>query len=410
MGKSAPKISDPLKSLQGFFPGLQTSAFSLQRAQPASTSRTGGGGGRAVRIFGQGDFGTGGRGNESPFSAPRNFAPAARTTSPASGPFVLRRTDNFVPEQERRLFGLLGENLQGFGSILDRIRDTRGQLGTAEGRVPGLFENTAALRGDLSQLAGEVRPGFGRLTEAAVNTIRNRFSESVGNLREALGKRNLQGSSFAINETRRVELDFAQEEERARSEAFIQEVDLRRQIVADSGKLIELDQQSLQVQAQQIGLQLGLNEQEAGVFRDQLINIQSQGQLLAQRITRELQELGIAGNIINQQQAIVADLAKAQAQLTAQAAADQGALFGSILGTAAGAFGPALLGFTSDRRLKRDIFKVGRLEGGLNLYAFRYLWSAVRHIGVMADEVLRVKPEAVFVMSNGYYAVDYSRL
>lgn len=350
MSKSAPKISDPLKSLQGqVFPGIQTSAFSLQRGTPSKTTTRTVSTPRSIGAFGDAREGH-----------PSLTRGRTITTTSGGGPFQLLRTDPFVPDTERRLFGLLGENLQGFGSVLDRIRATSGQLATAEGRIPGLFENTAALRGDLGQLAKEVRPGFGRLTEAAVNTVRNRFSESVGNLREALGKRGLQGSSFAINETRRAELDFTQEEERVRSEAFIQEVDLRRQIVQDAGNLIQLDQQSLQTQAQQIGLRLGLNEQEAQVFRDQLMNIQSQAQLLGQRITRELQELGIAGNIINQQQAIVADLAKAQAQLTAQAAADQGSLLGGLLRTAvvgASLFGgPATAGTTASTGFGLGVF------------------------------------------------------
>lgn len=63
----------------------------------------------------------------------------------------------------------------------------------------------------------------------------------------------------------------------------------------------------------------------------------------------------------------------------------------------------------SDRRLKRDIKKVGKL-GKLNLYSYRYVWDKVRHIGVMADEVKKVKPSAVMRHVSGYYMVDYSQL
>ena len=298
------------------------------------------------------------------------------------------------------------------GGLFNNIASTRGQLAGQQGRAGGLFDETGRLRENLFELLGEVRPGFGRLSDSAREAIRNRFSQSVGNLRSALNKRGLQGSSFAINETRRAELDFAQEEERAVSEAIVTEIGLRRQIITDAGGLIQLDLATLQTQAVQVGLQLGLNDQEAGVFRDEMVNIQSQAALLGQRIARELQELGLAGNIINQQQAIVADLAKAQAQLTAQAAADSGALFGTIFGAVLGAAGEAggFGALFSDRRLKRDITKVGRLENGLNVYVFRYLWNAVRHVGVTADEVLKVKPEAVITPPSGYLAVDYGRL
>ena len=64
----------------------------------------------------------------------------------------------------------------------------------------------------------------------------------------------------------------------------------------------------------------------------------------------------------------------------------------------------------SDIRLKRDIRPVGRTGSGLTLYRFRYLWSDVEMVGVMAQEVLEVAPQAVFKAPDGYYRVDYARL
>jgi len=64
----------------------------------------------------------------------------------------------------------------------------------------------------------------------------------------------------------------------------------------------------------------------------------------------------------------------------------------------------------SDRRLKTDIEKIGEREDGLGVYVYRYLWSPVRFIGVMAQEVLKVKPEAVIHTPSGYMAVNYGAL
>jgi hypothetical protein len=64
----------------------------------------------------------------------------------------------------------------------------------------------------------------------------------------------------------------------------------------------------------------------------------------------------------------------------------------------------------SDRRLKTDVERIGERPDGLGVYAFRYLWSPVRHIGVMAQEVLDVKPEAVVHLPGGYMAVNYGAL
>jgi len=64
----------------------------------------------------------------------------------------------------------------------------------------------------------------------------------------------------------------------------------------------------------------------------------------------------------------------------------------------------------SDIRLKRDIHPVGRAKNGLTLYRFCYLWSDVEMVGVMAQEVLKVAPEAVIMAADGFYRVDYARL
>jgi len=71
-----------------------------------------------------------------------------------------------------------------------------------------------------------------------------------------------------------------------------------------------------------------------------------------------------------------------------------------------GALGGALA--FSDRRLKRNIVKVGK-HGPHNLYAFNYAWGGPQHLGVMAQEVQETHPEAVTEVA-GYLAVDYGRL
>lgn len=65
----------------------------------------------------------------------------------------------------------------------------------------------------------------------------------------------------------------------------------------------------------------------------------------------------------------------------------------------------------SDVRLKRDIALVGRLDDGLGLYRYRYLWSDTVFVGVMAQEVALLHPEAIVRNpSDDYLRVDYGRL
>jgi hypothetical protein len=65
---------------------------------------------------------------------------------------------------------------------------------------------------------------------------------------------------------------------------------------------------------------------------------------------------------------------------------------------------------TSDIRLKRDIALLSRLDNGIGLYRYRYLWSDTVYVGVMAQEVARVVPDAVSADSDGYLRVDYAQL
>jgi hypothetical protein len=65
--------------------------------------------------------------------------------------------------------------------------------------------------------------------------------------------------------------------------------------------------------------------------------------------------------------------------------------------------------FLSDRRLKRNIERVGTLEDGLAVYEFDYVWGG-RHRGVMADEVATLRPHALGPVVGGFATVNYGAL
>ncbi len=61
----------------------------------------------------------------------------------------------------------------------------------------------------------------------------------------------------------------------------------------------------------------------------------------------------------------------------------------------------------SERRLKKNVKPIGTLDNGLTVYRFSYTWEqATNRIGMMADEVAEVHPEAVSEV-NGFKVVDY---
>jgi hypothetical protein len=89
-----------------------------------------------------------------------------------------------------------------------------------------------------------------------------------------------------------------------------------------------------------------------------------------------------------------------QLNYTAQQQAGLYGGIGSVLG--AGLYG---LG-RSDRKVKRDISRIGTWLNGLPLYLFRYIDGEDFRVGFMADDVEKVRPEAV-VTIGGIKHVNY---
>ena len=67
-------------------------------------------------------------------------------------------------------------------------------------------------------------------------------------------------------------------------------------------------------------------------------------------------------------------------------------------------------GRRSDMRLKHDIVLLGRLDDGLGYYRFVYNGGHTAYVGVMAQEVRTVAPEAVTRSADGYMRVSYDLL
>ena len=70
----------------------------------------------------------------------------------------------------------------------------------------------------------------------------------------------------------------------------------------------------------------------------------------------------------------------------------------------------------SDRNAKQGIVRIGDHPLGIGLYLFEYKpefrerWGHGRRLGVMADEVERVSPQAVSAGPDGYKVVNYGML
>ena len=79
-------------------------------------------------------------------------------------------------------------------------------------------------------------------------------------------------------------------------------------------------------------------------------------------------------------------------------------IFSEIGGAGLGALGLAAL--FSDRRVKENIHKIGKLNDGQNIYRFNFKGDPTTRIGLMAQDVEKVNPDAVHEI-GGIKHVDY---
>ena len=62
----------------------------------------------------------------------------------------------------------------------------------------------------------------------------------------------------------------------------------------------------------------------------------------------------------------------------------------------------------SDRRLKKNVTRIAEHAAGFGIYRFQYLWSDAEYVGVMAQEVVELMPQAVVRGDDGFLRVDYA--
>jgi len=67
-------------------------------------------------------------------------------------------------------------------------------------------------------------------------------------------------------------------------------------------------------------------------------------------------------------------------------------------------------GRRSDIMLKHDIVLLSHLSNGLNVYRFTYNGSTKPYVGVLAQQVQQIRPDAVERGSDGYLRVHYEKL
>lgn len=67
----------------------------------------------------------------------------------------------------------------------------------------------------------------------------------------------------------------------------------------------------------------------------------------------------------------------------------------------------SIVSMFSDENLKQNITEVGRLYNGLPVYLYNYVGDNTPRIGLLAQEVIYINPDAVYIDSSGYLKVNY---
>lgn len=158
-------------------------------------------------------------------------------------------TFNFFPNITTPAFNL--RTSPGGDVTLSRLADTQ--------RFPNILSNLADLR-------GEVRPGFGRFTEAAVESIRRAKFDALGNVRQQLQRRRVQGSSFANAQLAGIEAEFGRQEAVFRGQALLEEIETTFRLIDAEA---EVKTRNFQFELAELGVATGAAESLLQVISNQ---------------------------------------------------------------------------------------------------------------------------------------------
>jgi len=297
--------------------------------------------------------------------------------------------------------------------------------------VPGTSAQTAAARGlygQVGQTAAGFTPGFqtvydqmfqqataapgtSALFQAQTGDIANQARQLTERDKQLAQQQAMEAGQFGLGSTALGELQALQQQKREETiqsqlASALGAEEQRR--VAAAGALPGMAQSVIQAMMTPAQLQEAIgrdieSRQGAELADLRRLSQQQQEAERAQAITYANLLGGLAGLGSSTQ------MQQTSSGMTGQVIPGQ-----SIFQQLAGAAGTAAS--LSDIRLKTEIKRVGELENGIPIY--RWEWTKKGKeiageqgtLGVIAQEVLKIMPEAVSIGSDGYYRVDYGRV
>lgn len=267
-----------------------------------------------------------------------------------------------------------------YESTVSLSPDAQGAVDANIGAARNMAELAQSQSGRLGDILGaqpNIRDAVGTARDSAMEALMSRMSPQLERDREALR------TSLANQGIREGSTAY----DRAMSRFGEQSNDARMQAILNAGQ-----EQSRAIQNEIAMRSAPINEITAAMSGGQVRQPQ-----FTNNPTTQMANVDTAGLIMDEYNAQLQNWQTQQAQ--------QQQLLGGILGLG----GNIAMAF-SDRRLKKDVEKVGQ-NGPYGVYRFRYVWDdpGTERTGYMADEVAKVKPEAVSEI-GGFLAVDYAQL
>jgi hypothetical protein len=311
-------------------------------------------------------------------------------TDPQTGQWIpqVTATTTLDPAQQR----LLDQNNTISGDLNDLALKGIGYVGQASANPMradqfGKLNTGLALAPDASALRDKITAGY-------MERLQPYLDHDKQALNTQLANQGIQVGSDAYGHSQEV-LGKAQNDQRI---AALLAGDQEQQNVFNRG----LSSAQFQNQAQQQAIQ------EADYFKNQPLNMLNALRSGNQVTTPQF------GNVTAGAQVGAAPIYQATndqynaalKQYQAEMAANP---FSSALG-ALGTIGAAGITKFSDRRLKTGIRKIGEMVNGLGVYVYTYIWGGPEQIGVMADEVEKIRPAALGPKVLGYQTVNYGAL
>lgn len=120
--------------------------------------------------------------------------------------------------------GGLSSSLSGDNLSITPSAERLGLVNRLAGGFAGEADAIAGLR-------GRVTPGFSDLRASRLKEIEDARTAAIGNLRENMARRRVQGSSFGQDALARAELEFGQAREKTQAETMLQELEVSNQLI-----------------------------------------------------------------------------------------------------------------------------------------------------------------------------------